>query len=68
LKVFELKRRGELELIKAFQNEVFERFLDGESLTECYASVADVANHWMDILDSQGENLDTGLMPRYYCC
>ena len=40
LKGFELKRRGELELIKTFQSQVFERFLNGNSLVECYDSVA----------------------------
>ncbi|KAL3782437.1 hypothetical protein HJC23_006010 [Cyclotella cryptica] len=59
LKGFELKRRGELELIKTFQSQVFEHFLDGSSLVECYASVADIANHWIDILDTRGESLDT---------
>lgn len=59
LKGFELKRRGELELIKTFQNEVFERFLEGESLSECYDAVADVANYWLDVLDTQGESLET---------
>ena len=29
---FELKRRGELKLIKAFQGEVFEQFLAGATL------------------------------------
>jgi DNA polymerase elongation subunit (family B) len=32
LKGFELKRRGELELVKAFQSQVFEQFLKGVSL------------------------------------
>lgn len=58
LKGFELKRRGELELIKTFQSQVFERFLDGKSLTECYDSVAEVANHWIDVIDTRGESLD----------
>eukprot|EP00529_Nitzschia_sp_RCC80_P002741 CAMPEP_0113444100 /NCGR_PEP_ID=MMETSP0014_2-20120614/2493_1 /TAXON_ID=2857 /ORGANISM="Nitzschia sp." /LENGTH=1934 /DNA_ID=CAMNT_0000335103 /DNA_START=203 /DNA_END=6003 /DNA_ORIENTATION=- /assembly_acc=CAM_ASM_000159 len=58
LKGFELKRRGELELIKTFQSQVFERFLDGNSLIECYDSVADVANHWIDVIDTRGESLD----------
>lgn len=58
LKGFELKRRGELELIKTFQSQVFQRFLDGHSLVECYASVAEVANHWIDVLDTQGESLE----------
>jgi DNA polymerase epsilon subunit 1 len=57
LKGFELKRRGELELIKTFQSQVFERFLDGNSLTECYDAVASVANHWIDVLDTRGDSL-----------
>lgn len=59
LKGFELKRRGELELIKTFQSQVFERFLNGSSLEECYESVADIANHWLDVIDTQGESLET---------
>jgi len=59
LKGFELKRRGELELIKTFQSQVFEHFLDGSTLKDCYASVANIANHWIDILDTNGESLDT---------
>lgn len=58
LKGFELKRRGELELIKTFQSQVFERFLDGNSLKECYDCVANVANHWIDVIDTRGDSLD----------
>jgi DNA polymerase epsilon subunit 1 len=58
LKGFELKRRGELELIKTFQSQVFERFLDGSSLKDCYESVAEVANHWIDVIDTRGDSLD----------
>ena len=50
---FELKRRGELKLIKAFQGEVFEQFLAGSSLQECYTAVAAVADRWLDLLDTQ---------------
>jgi hypothetical protein len=50
---FELKRRGELKLIKVFQGEVFGRFLGGGSLEEAYGSVASVANRWLDMLDTQ---------------
>lgn len=53
LKGFELKRRGELEIIKAFQGQVFEEFLKGDSLATCYDAVADVANHWLDMLDTK---------------
>ena len=50
---FELKRRGELKLIKVFQAEVFSQFLAGDSLAACYAAVAAVANRWLDMLDTQ---------------
>ena len=59
LKGFELKRRGELELIKTFQSQVFEHFLDGTTLKECYDCVANVANHWIDVIDTRGDSLDT---------
>ena len=58
LKGFELKRRGELKMVKVFQQQVFGRFLDGGSLEECYRSVASVADYWLDVLDTQGEDLD----------
>lgn len=58
LKGFELKRRGELQLIKAFQGQVFECFLDGSSLEECYASVAQCANHWLDVIDTRGKSME----------
>jgi DNA polymerase epsilon subunit 1 len=58
LKGFELKRRGELQLVKVFQSEVFKRFLDGGSLEECYTSVAAVANQWLDVLDNKGVDLE----------
>lgn len=48
-----LQRRGELKLIKVFQAEVFEQFLAGCSLKECYDAVAAVANRWLDMLDTQ---------------
>ena len=57
LKGFEVKRNGELQLIKIFQSSVFEAFLKGKTLEECYESVAKVANYWLDILYSKAENL-----------
>jgi DNA polymerase epsilon subunit 1 len=57
LKGFELKRRGELKLVKLFQEEIFGRFLDGGTLEECYSSVASVANRWLDVLDTRGIDL-----------
>jgi hypothetical protein len=40
LKGFEMKRRGELKIIKILQQEVFAKFLDGNTLEECYGAVA----------------------------
>ncbi|KAK9460210.1 uncharacterized protein V1516DRAFT_679244 [Lipomyces oligophaga] len=54
LKGFEVKRRGELRLIKIFQSQIFKVFLEGQTLEECYAQVAKVSNRWLDVLDSKG--------------
>ncbi len=53
LQGFEVKRRGELQLIKIFQSSVFEAFLKGSTLEECYSAVAKVANYWLDVLFSK---------------
>lgn len=58
LKGFEVKRRGELQLIKIFQSSVFEAFLKGTSLEEVYASVAKVADYWLDVLYSKVKTCD----------
>ncbi|KAH8548277.1 hypothetical protein BGW37DRAFT_507320 [Umbelopsis sp. PMI_123] len=57
LKGFEVKRRGELKLIKIFQSQLFKVFLEGSSLDECYSAVAHVANQWLDVLYSKAVNL-----------
>ncbi|KAG8529220.1 DNA polymerase epsilon catalytic subunit [Bacidia gigantensis] len=57
LKGFEVKRRGELKLIKIFQTQIFKFFLEGASLEETYASVAKVANQWLDVLHQHGSTL-----------
>ena len=57
LKGFEVKRRGELKLIKIFQEKIFKFFLEGTTLAETYAAVATVANQWLDVLDQRGETL-----------
>lgn len=57
LKGFEVKRRGELQLIKIFQSQIFEKFLLGTTTQECYAAVAEVADQWLDVLFTHGENL-----------
>jgi len=53
---FEVKRRGELQLIKNFQSSVFDAFLNGDTLESCYSSVAKVADYWLDVLFSKVSN------------
>ncbi len=63
VKGFELKRRGELKIIKIFQEEVFSKFLEGATLQECYDACGEVADRWYDILETKGEYLgDTELI------
>ena len=50
---FEVKRRGELQLIKIFQSSVFEAFLKGKTLEECYGAVSKIADYWLDVLYSK---------------
>ncbi|KAJ8897708.1 hypothetical protein PR048_003058 [Dryococelus australis] len=57
LKGFEVKRRGELQLVKIFQSSVFEAFLKGDTLEKCYESVAKVADYWLDVLYSRACNM-----------
>lgn len=57
LKGFEVKRRGELQLIKIFQSQIFEKFLLGSTTEECYAAVAQVADQWLDVLFTKAEDL-----------
>jgi DNA polymerase epsilon subunit 1 len=57
LKGFEVKRRGELKLIKIFQQQIFKFFLEGTTLAECYSAVAKVANRWLDVLYNKGSTL-----------
>ena len=38
--------------------QVFERFLLGDTLEECYEAVAEVANRWLDMLDTQVVKFD----------
>ncbi|KAJ5095595.1 hypothetical protein NUU61_004951 [Penicillium alfredii] len=57
LKGFEVKRRGELKLIKIFQTQIFKFFLEGTNLAETYAAVARVADRWLDVLYEHGATL-----------
>jgi DNA polymerase epsilon subunit 1 len=55
LKEFEVKRRGELQLIKIFQTSIFKKFLLGSMAEECYVAVAQVADQWLYVLFSKAD-------------
>lgn len=57
LKGFEIKRRGELKLIKEFQGEIFDRFLQGTTISQCYQKVGETCNKWLDILTTRGKGM-----------
>lgn len=44
-------------MIKVFQAEVFEKFLEGKTLEDCYAAVGKVANDYLDLLYHKGSKL-----------
>ena len=37
---------------------MFEKFLRGGTLAECYEAVGEVANQWLDVLYSKGGDVD----------
>lgn len=38
--------------------QVFEKFLRGDTLAQCYDAVGEVANQWLDVLYSKGGDVD----------
>lgn len=62
LKGFEMKRRGELQLIKSYQQRIFFRYLEGHSLEESYASAAEISNHFLDIVLNRGRGYSPRLL------
>ncbi|KAI3381274.1 hypothetical protein SNEBB_003666 [Seison nebaliae] len=57
LKGFELKRNGELQLVKDFQSKVFPSFLHGTTLNECYENVALIAGEYLRIIENEGNHI-----------
>jgi DNA polymerase epsilon subunit 1 len=57
VKGFEIKRRGELKIIKIFQSEIFSQYLKGATLQECYNYCAETCNKWLGILRQQGQGM-----------
>ncbi|ORD95086.1 DNA polymerase [Enterospora canceri] len=67
LKGFELKRRGELKFIKKFQEDLIQKYCLGSTLKECYNGLADVAKYWLNIIDTNGANLDDKSLFELFC-
>ncbi|KNH09590.1 DNA replication licensing factor [Perkinsela sp. CCAP 1560/4] len=59
LKGFELKRRGELKILKEFQENVFDRFMLGVTLKESYMNASLVARKTLEILLNHGYEPET---------
>ncbi|KAK6591202.1 DNA polymerase epsilon catalytic subunit [Cryptosporidium xiaoi] len=57
LKGFELKRRGELQLIKILQEELFPAFLRGKTRKEAYDSVASISRKWLNLIETKGKGI-----------
>lgn len=58
IKGFEIKRRGELGIIKAFQQDIFSQFLAGTDLKSLYQACAEVSKKWLRIITEKGKDLD----------
>ncbi|EJW05242.1 hypothetical protein EDEG_00707 [Edhazardia aedis USNM 41457] len=57
LKGFETKRRGELEIIKKFQEDLFQLFVLGSTLEECYSNIKDLCQYWLSLVTNKGNVL-----------
>lgn len=55
-----------LRIISSLQAELFDKFLHGSTLEECYAAVAAVANRWLDLLDVCKGNIKATRVCRDY--
>jgi len=42
---------------KDFQSQIFGSFLGGSTLEDCYAAAAKIAAHYLDIIDTRGEDI-----------
>src|SRR6185369_14789813 len=57
LKGFELKRRGEINIVKTYQESIFSVFLKGRSLQECYEHVGRACKGLLSIITLKGRTL-----------
>ena len=57
IKGFEIKRRGELGIVKIFQKEIFSQFLKGNSLKTLYDACAETSRKWLRVITEKGKNM-----------
>ena len=57
LKGFEIKRRGELKIIKTYQEIIFKEYLKGTDLLSCYTHIASVSMPFLNILTTNGKGV-----------
>ena len=57
IKGFEIKRRGELGIVKIFQKEIFSQFLKGDSLKTLYEACAETSRKWLRVITEKGKNM-----------
>lgn len=57
LKGFESKRRGELKIVKKFQEGLFPLFIQGSVLEECYDVVKKHCEYYLALIESKGSSL-----------
>ncbi len=61
-----MKRRGELRITKVFQEEIFPHYLKGTNLKQCYASCAETAKKYIDIINKRGDGMDLEQILDYF--
>nr|XP_027200348.1 DNA polymerase epsilon catalytic subunit A-like [Dermatophagoides pteronyssinus] len=55
LKGFELKRRGELEMLKLFQKKLFPLYISASSKSKIFQRVSDLCDNWLRFLSTKGK-------------
>jgi DNA polymerase epsilon subunit 1 len=58
VKGFEIKRRGELKILKIFQSEIFACFVKGRNLKECYEICGKTCDKWLNVLFEKAAGME----------
>lgn len=55
-----------MRITKVFQEEIFPQYLKGTNLKECYASCAETAKKYIDIINRRAEGMDIDQILDYF--